>query len=100
MTSIVSPGDFSGDGKADIVARDSAGALWLYRGNGAGGFAAQTQIGNGWNTMNAIVGPGDFNNDGRIDLAARNAAGNLFLYFGNGTAASLATPRSEAAGAA
>jgi len=34
------PGDFDGDGKADVIARDSGGTLWLYSGNGAGGWLA------------------------------------------------------------
>ena len=34
MTSIVDVGDTTGDGKADLVARDTAGNLWLYAGKG------------------------------------------------------------------
>jgi len=46
---VFSPGDFTGDGRADILAINSSGALFLYRGNGLGGFTgAGTQIGNGW----------------------------------------------------
>ena len=32
MTAIMGAGDLYGDGKADLLARDSAGTLWLYRG--------------------------------------------------------------------
>jgi peptidoglycan-N-acetylglucosamine deacetylase len=78
--------DFNGDGKTDLVARETAtGALWLYPGNGRGGFGTATRIGRGWNVMDAIVGPGDFNGDGKTDLVARETAtGALWLYPGNG----------------
>ena len=50
-------GDFNGDGKADILARQSNGALLLYRGNGAGGFVTGTAepVGAGWQTMNMLM---------------------------------------------
>ena len=32
------PRDFDGDGNPDVLARDSSGTLWLYPGNGYGGF--------------------------------------------------------------
>ena len=38
FTALLAPGDFSGDGKPDILARQSDGALLLYRGNGDSGF--------------------------------------------------------------
>ena len=76
--------DMTSDGNADVVARDSAGVLWLYPGNGTGGFQARTQIGTGWNVMSAILQPGDWNSDGRADLMARDGSGNLWLYRGNG----------------
>jgi hypothetical protein len=49
MTAIVGVGDFNGDGHPDLVGRDAAGDLWLYPGNGAGGFRAAVKIGRGWN---------------------------------------------------
>jgi peptidoglycan/xylan/chitin deacetylase (PgdA/CDA1 family) len=78
--------DWNGDGAADLVAREHAtGYLWLYPGNGRGGFLTRTQIGRGWQAMDAIVGAGDFNGDGKPDLIAReHATGYLWLYPGNG----------------
>lgn len=44
-----SRGDFSGDGKSDVMAVNSAGDLLLYRGNGLGGWASGgLKIGKGW----------------------------------------------------
>ncbi|MFJ5958927.1 carboxypeptidase regulatory-like domain-containing protein, partial [Paenarthrobacter sp. NPDC092416] len=51
--------DFSGDSKVDVMSRDGAGGLWLYPGNGTGGWLTPRQIGTGWNTMTTILGPGD-----------------------------------------
>jgi hypothetical protein len=45
---ILGPGDFSGDGQADILARDSAGRLWLYPGDKSSGFGAPRVITSGW----------------------------------------------------
>jgi hypothetical protein len=54
MNSIMAPGDFNGDRKADLMARDSSGRLFLYRGSGTGSFVGKLQVGAGWNTMNSI----------------------------------------------
>jgi hypothetical protein len=46
---VLSPGDFTGDDKADVIAVKPSGEMYLYRGNGRGGFAgAGTRIGTGW----------------------------------------------------
>ena len=36
--------DWSGDGRADVVAPTRDGRLWLYRGNGAGGFVGTKTV--------------------------------------------------------
>ncbi|WP_084033605.1 IPT/TIG domain-containing protein [Arthrobacter sp. 35/47] len=78
--------DFNGDGTVDVLARDSAGRLWLYPGNGAAGWLAKKQVGSGWQSMTAILGPGDFDGDANADVLARDSAGRLWLYPGNGSA--------------
>ena len=79
-------GDFSGDGYGDVIARAPAtGLLWMYPGNGRGGWLAPRVIGNGWNGFDSIVGPGDMNGDQKVDVLARETAtGRLWLYPGNG----------------
>lgn len=77
--------DFNSDGRPDVVSRDSSGNLWLYRGNGTGGFLARTKIGTGWNSMTSIISAGDFNNDRKADIVARSSTGLLYLYKGNGS---------------
>ena len=76
--------DFNGDGRTDLVARDSAGRLWLHPGNGSGGFLARRSMGGGWNSMTAIISPGDVNGDGKGDVLARGKAGQLWFYPGSG----------------
>jgi hypothetical protein len=87
MNVIFGPGDFNGDGRVDVLARQtSTGDLLLYRGNGTGGWLSRVRVGTGWQGMNAIFGPGDFNGDGRVDVLARRAStGELMLYPGNGS---------------
>ncbi|MYW09602.1 hypothetical protein GT034_14725 [Streptomyces sp. SID2563] len=43
-------GDLNGDGRADLLARDTSGVLWSYRGDGKGALAARTKVGGGWQT--------------------------------------------------
>ncbi|MET9222053.1 MULTISPECIES: trypsin-like serine protease [unclassified Streptomyces] len=85
---IYGKGDLTGDGRPDIIARDSAGALWLYKGTGlaSGPWAARTKIGTGWNAYNAFAAVGDITGDGKADLVARDASGTLWLYKGTGSA--------------
>ncbi len=81
---VLSPGDFDGDGNNDVIGRDSAGGLYLYSGNGSGGWNGPRKVGTGWNIFTSLVAPGDFNSDGTNDLIARDANGLLYLYPGDG----------------
>ncbi|MFF8809375.1 FG-GAP repeat domain-containing protein [Streptomyces omiyaensis] len=96
FNAFVGPGDLSGDGKGDLLARDSSGVLWLYRGNGEGdAFASRLKVGSGWGAFNALVGAGDYTGDGRADLLARTTGGVLYLYPGTGNATAPFGARSE-----
>ena len=54
FTSVTSPGDFDGDGKADVLARRADGGLILYPGNGAGGWGRARQIGWSWGGLTIV----------------------------------------------
>ncbi|MFC9795918.1 FG-GAP-like repeat-containing protein [Streptomyces sp. NPDC127584] len=84
---LVGPGDLSGDGKGDLLARDRSGNLYLYQGNGKStGFASRIKVGGGWGSFNKIVGAGDYTGDGRADIVARTTGGDLYVYPGTGKA--------------
>lgn len=81
MSALVGPGDVNGDGAADLLARQgSTGYLWLYPGNGTGGFLSRVQVGSGWNAMTALMSPGDLDGNRVPDVVARDTSGNLWLY--------------------
>jgi hypothetical protein len=94
-------GDFTGDGRADVVGVEtSTGKLWLYPNSGQAGLAmlaARVEIGRaGWNALGRLVG-GDYTGDGRADLlAVETATGKLWSYRNSGQSG-LATlaPRAE-----
>ncbi|MDF6046109.1 VCBS repeat-containing protein [Streptomyces sp. JH14] len=81
---VLSPGNLGGAAAPDMIARDSAGALWLYLGYGTGKLTGRTKVGSGWNIYNQIAGVGDLSGDGKADIVARDAAGVLWLYKGTG----------------
>lgn len=51
---VVGAGDVTGDGKADLVARDTAGNLYRQTGYGNGTFAARVKIATGWQGYKGI----------------------------------------------
>jgi len=58
--------------------------LYLYPGNGSGGWLPRRLIGQGWNSFSTITSPGDFNGDGKSDLLGRGRDGTLRMYAGAG----------------
>ncbi|MFE0649266.1 FG-GAP-like repeat-containing protein [Streptomyces sp. NPDC059534] len=83
---IEAAGDIAGSTVGDLVARDKAGVLWLYQGDGRGSFATRTRIGGGWQVYDQIAAGSDLNVDGRPDLVATDKAGVMWLYKGTGKA--------------
>ncbi|SDP28453.1 SpoIID/LytB domain protein [Pedococcus dokdonensis] len=84
FTSVLSPGDFTGDGHPDVLARKADGTFLLYAGDGTGGWKPAVQVGKGWDIFTALTSGGDFNGDGKADVLARTSSGLLYLYPGNG----------------
>ncbi|HEV7148172.1 MAG TPA: VCBS repeat-containing protein [Pedococcus sp.] len=85
MQTVFSAGDFNGDHKADLMAVDGAGVLWLYPGNGQGGFQRRVQVGSGWGGFGAVFNLGDFTGTGHNDIGAVDLSGKLWRYAVTGT---------------
>lgn len=88
-------GDFNGDGKLDIVTRNtSTSAIALSFGNGDGTFQApSSQVA----TATSVL-TGDFNGDGKLDMAAVSGSGiSILLGNGDGTFSSSGTTLQAAA---
>jgi hypothetical protein len=85
---IVGSGDLTGDGRADLIARNSSG-LYLYPGTGSASapFTTKVKIGSSdWSQYTNIAAPGDIDGNGIADLLASNSAGQLYFYSGTGRA--------------
>jgi hypothetical protein len=77
--------DLTGDGKADLIARDpTLSALRIYEGDGKGGASSVVVRGGGWNAMRHVVPVGDRDGDGFNDLVAVTTSGVARFYPGDG----------------
>ncbi len=76
--------DFNGDGKSDILWRDTGGdiAVWLMNG---GTVTQSTGLSTVPGTL-SVVGQKDFNGDGNADILWRDTSGNVSMWFMNGAA--------------
>ncbi|MER8083668.1 VCBS repeat-containing protein [Streptomyces sp. NPDC094048] len=83
---VVSPGDVTGDGRADLLTRSaSTGKLYVYANNGAGGFKARSLAGSGFGGYKRLIAAGDLDGDGKNDLLALDASNELWRFRGTGT---------------
>ncbi|KQX53734.1 MULTISPECIES: N-acetylmuramoyl-L-alanine amidase [unclassified Streptomyces] len=95
---LVGTGDLTGDGKPDVLARDTSGGMWLFKGTGTSTlFQPRVKISNGWQTYVSMVGPSDVNKDGKVDFTGRDTAGVLWTLPGTGTS-TLFSPRVRVGG--
>ncbi|MEU6817347.1 VCBS repeat-containing protein [Streptomyces sp. NPDC046860] len=83
---VLSPGDVTGDGRADLLTRSaSTGKLYVYANNGAGGFKARALAGSGFGAYKRLIAAGDLDGDGKNDLLAVDASNELWRFRGTGT---------------
>jgi hypothetical protein len=80
--SIVGTGDFDGDGKTDILWRDTAGdlAIWFMNGTAISSAGSLGNVPQAW----SVAGTGDFDGDGKSDILWRDTAGDVALWLMNG----------------
>ena len=83
---VVGAGDVTGDGRPDLLARDTSGVLWRYTGTGSASapFSARVKVSTGWQQYKKLFSPGDANGDGKTDLMATTSTGALYFYAGTG----------------
>ncbi|MEU0375483.1 FG-GAP-like repeat-containing protein, partial [Streptomyces sp. NPDC006283] len=83
---LTSPGDVNGDGRQDLIARQTTtGDMYFYAGTADHRFKGRVKIGTNWKTYAKVVGAGDLNGDGRGDLLGVDKAGALWRYYGTAT---------------
>jgi hypothetical protein len=83
---LTSPGDISGDGRPDLLARKaSTGAVYLFKGTSTGKLSSAVKLYDSWKGYKKIVGVGDITGDGVGDLLAQDGSNNLYRYSGTGS---------------
>ncbi len=92
MEHVLSPGDFNGDGRGDLIAIEkTTGLMWFYPGNGAMKFGPRTRIGHGWGHVQATSSTGDVTGDRVPDVVGVLDDGTVKVYAGSGRGAFRAT---------
>ncbi|WP_339130524.1 VCBS repeat-containing protein [Streptomyces sp. f51] len=82
---LTSPGDVSGDGRPDLIARvASTGTVYLFKGTSTGTLSARVKLYDAWKGYKKIVGAGDLDGDGIGDLLAQDTSNTLYRYHGKG----------------
>ncbi|MFI8393136.1 FG-GAP repeat domain-containing protein [Streptomyces sp. NPDC085540] len=93
---VLAPGDLTGDGRPDVLARTPGGDLYRFAGMTNATLDGPVKVGSGWDAFTTILAPGNVDGDpaGRGDLlgvkphSTTNLSKDIFLYRGTGDATS------------
>jgi hypothetical protein len=82
-SSLADSHDFNGDGKSDILWRDTAGGVgvWFMNGPTISATAGLGNVSNAW----TVVGQRDFNGDGYADILWTDTVGDVTIWLMNGS---------------
>ncbi len=84
---LLSAGDWDRDGFADMIVRNKkSDVLRLFRGNGAGQFAAPMELARGFKQVKLLAAVGDMTGDGWPDLMGQPKGRSMLIYPGGGLA--------------
>jgi hypothetical protein len=82
----IATGDIDADGNADVACHDPKETVWLYYGNGSGGFRSSMKLrtpAGTWTRDIKTLRLADVTGDGRLDLLATASTVNSFFVFPN-----------------
>ena len=82
------PGDFDGDGIADISVFRPADSIWYTLDSAAAG----TYTATGWGFLGDVPVPGDYDGDGKMDLAVYRRSTGVWWVFYSGSQTFVAIP--------
>jgi hypothetical protein len=82
---LLTTGDLTGDGIADVLARDKSNKLWIFKGTGKSSLATKIAVAGTYGETR-LIGPGDINGDGKADMLMINSKGELWSVYGSGKA--------------
>ena len=81
MRALLGCSDFTGDGRADLLAVGLDGSLRAYSSTGTGLHLIGV-VGSGWQAISQVAVPGDLTGDGLDDVMALTQANELKVYVG------------------
>lgn len=85
MDKIIGGSDINGDRATDLIAREArTGNLYLYPGNGRGGFGARSRIGTGWGVFSDLAVIPSWRSGNPAVAGVERTTGRLRVYEMNG----------------
>ncbi len=82
---LLNVGDWDRDGYGDFIINNADQALYLFRGNGQGGFSGPYLVASGMGGIRLLAAVGDVTGDGWPDLMGQPRKSSMRIYPGAGT---------------